>query len=115
MRIRRTHQHTWAAATWMTSTLHELHDLAPCGTCDIRMAVPGAGLCTVCDVELPSRVPDLDRRGQLHEEPFGRTWQRDGTWDFWFADTGDAYHVFFLRASRALQDPHRRHRRARAR
>ena len=34
------------------------------------------------------------------------------TWDFWFADTGDAYHMFFLRASRALQDPGRRHRRA---
>jgi beta-fructofuranosidase len=34
------------------------------------------------------------------------------TWDFWFADTGDAYHVFFLRASRALKDPHRRHWRA---
>jgi len=33
-------------------------------------------------------------------------------WDFWFADTGEAYHVFFLRASRALKDPHRRHRRA---
>ncbi len=31
-------------------------------------------------------------------------------WDFWFADTGAEYHVFFLRASRALRDPMRRHR-----
>ncbi len=33
-------------------------------------------------------------------------------WDFWFADTGAEYHVFFLRASRALLDPFRRHLRA---
>jgi hypothetical protein len=44
MRIRGTHHHTWAAARWMTSTLRDLHDLAPCGTCDIRMAVPGLTL-----------------------------------------------------------------------
>jgi beta-fructofuranosidase len=31
-------------------------------------------------------------------------------WDFWFADTGTEFHVFFLRASRALRDPMRRHR-----
>ena len=34
------------------------------------------------------------------------------TWDFWLADDGDRYHVFFLRASRALLDADRRHRRA---
>jgi len=34
------------------------------------------------------------------------------TWDFWFADTGTEYHLFFLRASRALHDPDRRHLRA---
>ncbi len=34
------------------------------------------------------------------------------TWDFWIADTGDEFHVFYLRASRALLDPERRHRRA---
>ena len=34
------------------------------------------------------------------------------TWDFWIADTGTEFHVFFLRASRALHDPERRHRRA---
>jgi len=34
------------------------------------------------------------------------------TWDFWLADDGDRYHVFFLFASRALQDERRRHRRA---
>jgi beta-fructofuranosidase len=34
------------------------------------------------------------------------------TWDFWLADTGEQFHVFFLRASRALLDPDRRHRRA---
>lgn len=33
-------------------------------------------------------------------------------WDFWFADDGDRYHLFFLKASRALQDPDRRHWRA---
>jgi beta-fructofuranosidase len=33
-------------------------------------------------------------------------------WDFWVADTGDDYHLFFLFASRALGDPQRRHRRA---
>jgi beta-fructofuranosidase len=34
------------------------------------------------------------------------------TWDFWLADDGDQYHVFFLFASRALQDEGLRHRRA---
>ncbi|MDA8270655.1 MAG: glycosyl hydrolase family 32 [Actinomycetota bacterium] len=34
------------------------------------------------------------------------------TWDFWLADTGDEYHLFFLRASRALRAPDRRHFRA---
>ena len=33
-------------------------------------------------------------------------------WDFWFADTGDEFHVFFLFASRALHEEHARHRRA---
>ena len=33
-------------------------------------------------------------------------------WDFWFADDGDEYHLFFLYASRALHDPDRRHGRA---
>lgn len=33
-------------------------------------------------------------------------------WDFWIADSGDEYHLFFLFASRALHDPDRRHRRA---
>lgn len=34
------------------------------------------------------------------------------TWDFWLAKEADTYHVFFLRASRALRDPERRHLRA---
>src|SRR3954447_12399113 len=34
------------------------------------------------------------------------------TWDFWVADTGTEYHLFFLYASRALHDPDRRHVRA---
>jgi beta-fructofuranosidase len=34
------------------------------------------------------------------------------TWDFWLADTGSEYHVFYLKASRALLDPARRHRHA---
>ncbi|MFE4951950.1 glycosyl hydrolase family 32 [Leifsonia sp. NPDC056665] len=33
-------------------------------------------------------------------------------WDFWLADDGDRYHLFFLKASRALLDPDRRHWRA---
>ncbi|MDR0959495.1 MAG: glycoside hydrolase family 68 protein [Propionibacteriaceae bacterium] len=33
-------------------------------------------------------------------------------WDFWFADDGENYHLFFLYASRALHDPERRHGRA---
>ena len=31
------------------------------------------------------------------------------TWDMWFADDGTDYHVFYLKASRALLDPNRRH------
>jgi beta-fructofuranosidase len=34
------------------------------------------------------------------------------TWDFWLADDGQNYHLFFLKASRALGDPDRRHWRA---
>jgi beta-fructofuranosidase len=34
------------------------------------------------------------------------------TWDFWLADDGERHHLFFLFASRALRDQHRRHRRA---
>ena len=30
-------------------------------------------------------------------------------WDFWFADDGRAYHVFFLKAPRRLGDPELRH------
>ncbi|GAB3282617.1 family 43 glycosylhydrolase [Microbacterium lacusdiani] len=33
-------------------------------------------------------------------------------WDYWFADDGDRYHLFFLYASRALHDPDARHYRA---
>lgn len=33
-------------------------------------------------------------------------------WDFWFADDGEVYHLFFLYASRALRDPDARHHRA---
>ncbi len=31
-------------------------------------------------------------------------------WDSWFVRDGDTYHAFYLQASRALQDPDRRHR-----
>lgn len=34
------------------------------------------------------------------------------TWDFWTADDGERFHLFFLKASRALLDPDRRHWRA---
>lgn len=33
-------------------------------------------------------------------------------WDYWFADDGDQYHLFFLYASKALLDPEDRHYRA---
>lgn len=33
-------------------------------------------------------------------------------WDFWLADDGEQHHLFFLKASRALIDPDRRHWRA---
>lgn len=33
-------------------------------------------------------------------------------WDYWLADDGERYHLFFLKASRALLDPDRRHWRA---
>lgn len=33
-------------------------------------------------------------------------------WDFWLADTGADYHLFFLQASRSLPIPEMRHRRA---
>jgi sucrose-6-phosphate hydrolase SacC (GH32 family) len=33
-------------------------------------------------------------------------------WDFWLAEDGGRYHLFFLFASRALREEHRRHRRA---
>lgn len=33
-------------------------------------------------------------------------------WDHWIADDGQRYHLFFLRASKALHDPDRRHFRA---
>lgn len=33
-------------------------------------------------------------------------------WDFWLADDGETHHLFFLYASRALQDPDARHLRA---
>jgi beta-fructofuranosidase len=33
-------------------------------------------------------------------------------WDFWFADDGTRYHLFFLYASKALHDPEDRHYRA---
>ncbi|MES2093282.1 MAG: glycosyl hydrolase family 32 [Actinomycetota bacterium] len=33
-------------------------------------------------------------------------------WDFWFADTGEEFHLFFLFASRALHEESARHRRA---
>jgi hypothetical protein len=32
--------------------------LMPCFLCDIRMAVPGTGLCVMCDLDLPAMVPD---------------------------------------------------------
>ncbi len=33
----------------------------------------------------------------------------DWIWDSWIADDGELYHLFFLRAPRALEDPGRRH------
>lgn len=33
-------------------------------------------------------------------------------WDYWLADDGERFHLFYLQASRALHDEHRRHLRA---
>ena len=33
----------------------------------------------------------------------------DWVWDFWLADTGTEYHLFFLKAQRSLGDPDSRH------
>lgn len=33
----------------------------------------------------------------------------DWTWDFWLADDGERYHLYFLKAPRALGDPNLRH------
>lgn len=37
----------------------------------------------------------------------------DYVWDFWLADDGDAYHLFFLHAPKSLGDPELRHHSAR--
>jgi beta-fructofuranosidase len=34
-------------------------------------------------------------------------------WDFWFADDGERFHMFYLHAPKSLGDPHLRHRNAR--
>ena len=34
-------------------------------------------------------------------------------WDFWFADDGDTFHLFYLHAPKSLGDPQQRHRNAR--
>ena len=36
----------------------------------------------------------------------------DWVWDSWVADDGETYHLYFLKAPRALEDPSRRHARA---
>lgn len=36
----------------------------------------------------------------------------DWVWDSWVADDGETYHLYFLKAPRALEDPTRRHARA---
>ena len=48
----------------------------------------------------------LDERLTLFDLP--GSW----VWDYWFADDGERYHLFFLYASRALGDPDARHYRA---
>jgi DHA1 family inner membrane transport protein len=39
-------------------TMTNLHVLHPCALCATRLAVPGAAICTICDVTLPALVPD---------------------------------------------------------
>lgn len=38
--------------------------------------------------------------------------EKDWVWDSWVADDGDRYHLFFLKAPRALEDPSLRHAKA---
>src|SRR5439155_2266683 len=61
------------------------------------------------------RVPAIFRQQHRRRRCEGLTMLElpdSWTWDFWLADTGAEYHLFFLRASRALLDPDRRHYRA---
>jgi hypothetical protein len=40
-------------------TMSNIHNLQPCALCSVRMAAPGAPVCTICDVvTLPATVPD---------------------------------------------------------
>ena len=62
-------------------------------------ALPTAGVClTVGETETMSAVLRLPE---------------DWVWDSWIADDGERYHLFFLKAPRALGDPRLRHTAAR--
>lgn len=41
---------------WDGPTMRNLHRLAPCATCDARMATPFCLTCTVCHATLPDRI-----------------------------------------------------------
>ena len=53
------------------------------------------------------------RHGALWEDAFVLRLPNDWVWDSWIADDGDRYHLFFLKAPRALKDRSLRHTAAR--
>ena len=92
---------------------------------DRRLARRGDGRPQRAGQALP-HDPRADRRGQLRLRPAplesGVTRgiilavlssREDWIWDSWIADDGERYHLFFLKAPRALRDPRLRHERAR--
>lgn len=82
------------------------------------MHKPGIpGECRMRDSETPSQRGEANTGGAGRgggARKNGRMLQLADSWvwDFWFADDGERYHLFFLFASRALHDPERRHLRA---
>jgi beta-fructofuranosidase len=60
----------------------------------------------------PDRLEGVDERIRGIDGLMGFRLADAWTWDMWFADDGEQYHVFYLKASRALLDERRRHLRA---
>ncbi|MEY5144689.1 MAG: hypothetical protein RL745_50 [Actinomycetota bacterium] len=55
------------------------------------------------------KLPPLSRHDWEHESPVALRLPESWVWDCWFAFDGEYHHAFYLRASRGLYDPERRH------